>query len=126
MDTKTVKLFDSNDKLVSNFDEVIESILISIHGENYYDVDEELVNTNLIKVQQDDDVYVDEELEKTMEIVDSMVDKNATKIKIVENEKHKISFKDFIPVLFFILIFIIIVYAGYYFLNSIDLLSLIS
>lgn len=128
MDTNTVKLFDANNKLVSNFDEEIEKILISVHGENYYDVDEELVNTNLIPVNQviDEEIYKDEELEKTMEFVDSMVDKKAAKIKIVDNKKKKVSIKDFIPVLFFMLIFAVIVYAGYYFLNTIDLMSLIS
>lgn len=128
MDTNTVKLFDANNKLVNNFDDEIEKILISVHGENYYDVDEELVNTNLIPVSEaiDDEIYHDDELEKTMELVDAMVDESATKIKIVDKEAKKISIKDFIPVLFFILIFIVIVVAGYYFLNTIDLMSLIS
>ena len=53
-----------------------------------------------------------------------MVSKDSPKINIVNNdEKKKISFKDFLPVLFFIIIFIIIVAAGYYFLNTVDLLS---
>ena len=50
MDTKTIRLFDANDNLVSNFDEEVEKVLISIHGYDYYDTDEELVNTNLIPV----------------------------------------------------------------------------
>lgn len=122
-----VKLFDANNKLVSNFDEEIEKILISIHGEKYYDVDEELVNTNFIPTSDivDSEVYKDDELEKTMELVDAMVDENAKEIKIVEDEKKKISIKDFIPVLFFILIFAVIVIAGYYFLNTVDLTSIL-
>lgn len=122
-----VKLFDSNNKLVPNFDEEIEKILISIHGENYYDVDEELVNTNYIPTDEviDSEIYKDDELEKTMELVDSMVDADAKKIKLVEDEKKKIGFKDFVPVLFFICIFAIIVIAGYYFLNTVDLTSIL-
>ncbi len=122
-----VKLFDANNKLVSNFDEEIEKILISIHGENYYDVDEELVNTNFIPTNEviDSEIYKDEELEKTMELVDAMVDDKAKKIKIVEDEKKRISFKDFVPVFFFICIFAVIVVAGYYFLNTVDLTSVL-
>ena len=126
MDTKTIKLFDANDKLVPNFDEEVEKVLISVHGENYYDVDEELVNTNLIPVNKviDPEKVSEEELEKTMEYVD-LITEDAKSIKIVENSNKKISIKDFIPVLFFILIFSIIIIAGYYFLNTIDLTSLI-
>lgn len=103
-----VKLFDANNKLVPNFDEEIEKILISIHGENYYDTDEELVNTNEIAV-------VEEVKEQPEEIVEEEPKK----------EKKGISFKDFIPVIFFILIFIVIVVAGYFFLNTVDLMSFI-
>lgn len=127
MDTKNVKLFDANNNLVPNFDEEIEKILISIHGENYYDIDEDLINTNLIPVSAylENDDYKEDELEKTIELVDAMVDKNAPKINIVENRKKKISFMDFVPVLFFIIIFAIIVVAGQYFLNTVDLGSLL-
>lgn len=127
MDTKTVKLFDQNNNLVPNFDEEIEKILISIHGEKYYDIDEDLINTNLIPVSQyiNDEVYQEDELEKTIELVDAMVDKNAPKINIVENKKRKITIMDFIPLLFFIIIFVIIVVAGQYFLNTVDLTSLL-
>ena len=125
MDTKTVKLFDSKNNLVPNFDEEIEKILISVHGENYYDVDEDLVNTNLIPVSAYlQDIQKDDELDKTIELVDSMISKDSPKINIVNsNEKKKLSIKDFLPVLFFIIIFAIIVAAGYYFLNTVDLLS---
>lgn len=126
MDTKTVKLFDSNKNLVPNFDEEIEKILISIHGENYYDVDDDLVNTNLIPVSAYfEDDYKDDELDKTIELVDSMVSKDAPKINIVNKDNSKTTIKDFLPVLFFIIIFAIIVSAGYYFLNTVDLSSLI-
>ena len=127
MDTKTIKLFDANDKLVPNFDEEVEKVLISIHGYNYYDTDEELVNTNLIPVSNviNTDKIDNEELEKTMEYVD-LITEDAKSIKIVDKKDNKISIKDFIPVLFFMLIFAIIIIAGYYFLNTIDLMSLIS
>jgi hypothetical protein len=127
MDTKTIKLFDANDNLVPNFEEEVEKVLISIHGDNYYDTDEELVNTNLIPVTEViDEEHVDEdELEKTMEYVD-LITEDKKSIKIVDNKKHKTSIKDFIPVLFFMLIFGIIIFAGYYFLNTVDLTSLTS
>lgn len=126
MDTKTVKLFDANNNLVSNFDEEVENILISIHGEDYYDVDEDLVNTNLIPLPpEEEEIYRDEELDKTIEIVNSMIPENAKKVKIVEKVDQKITIKDFIPLLFFIITFAIIVIAGYYFLNTANLMELI-
>ncbi|MBO5474896.1 MAG: hypothetical protein J5982_00145 [Bacilli bacterium] len=127
MDTKTIRLFDANDNLVSNFDEEVEKVLISIHGYDYYDTDEELVNTNLIPVSNviDSDKIDNEELEKTMEYVD-LITEDAKAVKIVDKKSNKVSVKDFIPVLFFMLIFGIIIAAGYYFLNTIDLMSLIS
>lgn len=105
----SVKLFDANNKLVPNFDDEIEKILISVHGEKYYDTDEELINTNEIPIQE----------EIPEEIKENVVE------KIDKSEKSNISIKDFIPVLFFILIFIVIVIAGYYFLNTVDLMSFI-
>lgn len=123
MNTDNIKLFDYNDNFVPDFDEKIEQILISVHGENYYDVDEELVNTNIIPTQEE--IYKDDELEKTMDLVDQIAG-NGKKIEIVDKDAHKISIKDFIPVLFFILLFVIIVIAGYYFLNTADLSKLIS
>lgn len=127
MDTKTIRLFDANDNLVSNFDEEVEKVLISIHGYDYYDTDEDLVNTNLIPVSNviDSDKIDNEELEKTMEYVD-LITEDAKAVKIVDKKSNKVSVKDFIPVLFFMLIFGIIIAAGYYFLNTIDLMSLIS
>lgn len=125
MDTNTVKLFDANNNLVPNFDSEIEKILISVHGNNYYDVDEDLENTNHINLAKDDDIYQDSELEKTIEMVSSMITENSPNINIVEKKEKKVSFKDFVPVIFFVLIFVIIVASGYYFLNTVDLLNLI-
>ncbi|MCH5166859.1 MAG: hypothetical protein J1F35_03110 [Erysipelotrichales bacterium] len=105
-----VKLFDANNKLVPNFNEEIEKILISVHGEKYYDVDEELVNTNEIAIIQDE---INTEIKKEV------------KEKGKSKKKGKVSVRDFIPVLFFLLIFIVIVIAGYYFLNTVDLMNLI-
>ena len=64
--------------------------------------------------------------EKTIELVDSLVVEDAPKITIVEKDKHKAHIKDFVPVLFFICITIVIIAAGYYFLNNVDLMGLIS
>ena len=127
MDTKAVKLFDSNNNLLPTFDEEIEKILISIHGENYYDTDEDLINTNLIPISEyfNEEVYKDDELEKTIELVDAMVTEDAPKINIVENKKKKISVLDFVPVLFYMIIAGILIYAGYYFLNTFDFMSLL-
>ena len=95
----TIKLFDANNNFVEDFDKKIEDIEISIHGEHYYDIDEELVNTNEVPIQP--------------------------VIKVEKPKKeHKISIKDFLPVLFILLIFGIVVYGGYYFLNSFDVSTL--
>ena len=97
----TIKLFDSNNNFVQDFDQKIEEIEVSIHGDNYYDVDETLVNTNEIPIQ--------------------------THVEVEKPIKEKgIHFKDFLPVLFLLLIFGIVVYAGYYFLGTIDVSSLIN
>lgn len=127
MNTNTVKLFDNNDNLVPDFDQKIESILISVHGENYYDTDEKLVNTNLISINKilDSKEFNKEDLEKTMEYV-NLLTEDAKAVKIVEQKNKGVSIKDFIPVVFFILIFAIIIIAGYNFLNTIDLTSFIS
>lgn len=127
MDTKQVHLFNQNGQLVSDFDDKIEEILISVHGDNYYDVDEELVDANSKKVEDVvEEKYEDGELDATMEMMDTMVGKNTHAIHIVNaEEKHKIKFTDFLPLFFFILIFAIIVIGGYYFLNSVDISTLI-
>lgn len=127
MNTNQVRLFDHNNKLVPNFDEEIEKILISVHGEKYYDTDEALIDTNCIPIKDIiSDQYEENELDKTIEIVDEMVGNKTMKINIVNStSKTPISIKDFLPVLFFIAIFSIIVIAGYYFLNTVDLMNLI-
>lgn len=122
MDASKVKLFDANNKFVPNFDEEIERILISIYGPNYYDIDIDFEDTRVIKTEE-----IKKELKK--EVVEKRIDepirKKEENIKrSVENNK-KIKFKDFIPVLFFMIIFAIILVAGYYFLNTIDLMELI-
>ena len=123
MNTDTIQLFDIHNNFVPNFDEEIEKVLKSIHGEDYYDVDEALVNTNLITLPEMEE---NEELEKTIEFVDNMTE-DTVRIHIVEQEqkKKKISIKDFMPLLFFVIIFSIIFIAGYYFLNTVDLMSFI-
>ena len=98
----TIKLFDSNNNFVSDFDKKIEEVEISLHGENYYDIDEEITNTN--------------ELPKL-------------KVEVTEvkpKKEKKISIKDFLPALFLILIFAVVVYAGYYFLNNFDVSTIIN
>ena len=97
----TIKLFDSNNNFVEDFDRKIEEIEISIHGEKYFDIDEEIVNTNEIPIQ------VEEVIEK-------------------KKKEKKISLKDFLPVLFILLIFGIVVYAGYYFLGHFDVSTLVN
>jgi len=49
----------------------------------------------------------------------------AKPITIVEKKDTKVGFKDFVPVLFFVLIFAVIVIAVYYFLNTVDLMGLL-
>ena len=103
-----VKLFDSNDQLVDNFEDIIENIEISIHGVNYYDVDVELVDTNLIPSK---------EVEKEAKKLDEEIK--------VKSKKQKFSFKDLLPLLFFVLMFVIVLFAGFYFINEFDLGALI-
>ncbi len=97
----TIKLFDANNNFVADFDSKIEEIEISIHGENYFDVDEELVNTNEIPIKAE------------------------VKVEPVK-KAHKVTIKDFLPVIFLLLIFGIVIYAGYYFLNNFDVSTLIN
>lgn len=98
MHTETTKLFTVNNELIDTFELEVENVLKSIHGDNYYDIDEEFI--------------IKEEISKQ--------EKNENNLKI----KKRISIKDFIPLLFFILIFIIIVIGGYYFLNHFDITSI--
>lgn len=107
--SEQVKLFNPNDELVDNFDDIVEEILISVHGVNYYDVDVELVDTNLIPTE---DVKEADSLDKVINVKE-------------KKGKHKFSFKDLLPLLFFILMFGIVLFAGFYFINKIDLGGLI-
>ncbi len=100
----TIKLFDANNNFVANFDAVIEEVEKSIHGDKYFDIDEELVNTNEIPISKDIEV------EKPKKI----------------RREGNVTIKDFLPVLFMLLIFGIVVYGGYYFLNSFDVTTLIN
>ncbi len=98
MNTNTTKLFDANNNLIDTFEIEVENVLKSIYGENYYDTDEDYIKEE-VKPQK---------IEKDNEI----------------NKKH-IRITDFIPLLFFILIFVIIVLAGYYFLSNFDFTSIL-
>ncbi len=100
----TIKLFDANNNFVADFDKKIEEIEISIHGEKYYDIDEEITDTNQIPVQKEEIVVK----------------------QIKEKKVKKISFKDFLPVIFLILVFGIVIYAGYYFLNNFDISAILN
>ena len=56
-DTQTIKIFDVNNNLVEDFDDQVEKVLISVHGDKYYDVDEELAKRENLKA-------VNKEIEK--------------------------------------------------------------
>lgn len=98
MNTNTTKLFDANNKLVDTFEIEVENVLKSIYGENYFDTDEDFIKEE-VEVQK---------AEKKNEI----------------SKKH-IKITDFIPLLFFILIFVIVVLAGYYFLSNFDFTTIL-
>lgn len=98
MNTNTTKLFDANNNLIDTFEIEVENVLKSIYGENYYDTDEDFIKEE-VKPQK---------VEKDNEI-----------------SKKRIRITDFIPLLFFILIFVIIVLAGYYFLSNFDFTSIL-
>ena len=98
----SINIFDENNNLSDDFNETVELVLMGIHGNKYYDIDEELQDTRLLKT-----VNVDED-----------------KPQKVATKKTKTTFKDFIPVLFFIIMAAIICFGGYYFLNSFDISSL--
>lgn len=98
MNTNTTKLFDANNNLIDTFEIEVENVLKSIYGENYYDIDED---------------FIKEEIEP------QKAEKNN------EISKKHIRITDFIPLLFFILIFVIIVLAGYYFLSNFDFTSIL-
>ena len=124
MDSKQVKLFNPDNTLDLDFDEVVDKILSQVHGIDYYDSDEPIENTNLMSLDRillEDEKNNEEDLDKTMEIVTSMVTDDAPKINIVEANDKKVKFIDFVPLIVFILLFIGIMVGGYYLINSIDL-----
>ncbi len=96
MNTDTIKIFDANNELTQDFDQVVDEVLKEVHGNNYFDIDEEFIVPEKTVVKKKENIIKPERIRK------------------------KASFKDFIPVLFFILIFAIITLAGYYFLNNFD------
>lgn len=97
MASSNIKLLDENNNISPDFNETVEIVLKGIHGDKYYDVDEELQDTRAIATLKEEVKNV----------------KNNTK-------KQKVSFKDFIPVLFFIIITILLCIGGYLFLNQFD------
>ena len=98
----SINVFDENNNLSDDFNETVELVLMGIHGDKYYDVDEELQDTRLLKT-----INVEEE-----------------KPKKEVKSSGKVTFKDFIPVLFFIIMTAIICFGGYFFLNNFDISSL--
>lgn len=118
-DTQTIKIFDVNNNLVDDFDDQVEKVLISVHGDKYYDIDEELQDSRLIPLNDvisNKDVK-EEKIEKTDEAVEKITEK--------KKKDKKVHFTDFLPVLFFILLFSIIVAAGYFFIGNFDLTSVL-
>ena len=118
-DTQTIKIFDVNNNLVEDFDDQVEKVLISVHGDKYYDVDEELVDTRLIPL---DEVISHKDVEEEkVEHADDVVS------KIAESKKKKKHYKitEYLPVIFFMLLFAIIVAAGYFFIGNFDITSVL-
>lgn len=103
MASSSIKLLDDNNNISPDFNETVEIVLKGIHGEKYYDVDEELQDTRTIATVKDEE-------EKD--------NKKNTK-------KQKVTIKDFIPVLFFIIITILLCIGGYLFLNQFDPTSIL-
>jgi len=118
-DTQTIKIFDVNNNLVDDFDDQVEKVLISVHGDKYYDIDEELQDTRLIPLDEviSNKNVEEEKVDKNTEIIEKEVNK--------KKKDKKISIKDFLPVLFFILLFSIIVAAGYFFIGNFDLSNIL-
>ena len=103
MASSSIKLLDDNNNISPDFNETVEIVLKGIHGEKYYDVDEELQDTRTIATVKDEE-------EKD----------NKKSIK-----KQKVTIKDFIPVLFFIIITVLLCIGGYLFLNQFDPTSIL-
>lgn len=103
MNTDTSKIFDENNELTDVFPQIVDEVLASVHGEDFFDIDQEYIIP-------EDDKKSEEKIKNTY---DEVV------------KKRKVTFKDFIPVLFFVLIFAILTLAGYYFLNNFDFTSIL-
>lgn len=103
MNTDTSKIFDENNELTDVFPQIVDEVLASVHGEDFFDIDQEYI------IPEDD--------KKSEEKIKNTYDEVA--------RKRKVTFKDFIPVLFFVLIFAILTLAGYYFLNNFDFTSIL-
>lgn len=116
----TIKLYDTNNNLLPDFDSKIDEIEKSIHGNNYFDKDEDYVDTRLFNKKEIHEIQ--ENIKEKKEIKNT---NTSIKINKIE-EKQKAKFTDFLPVLFFIIMFVIIVYAGYYFLNDFDFSKLLN
>ena len=118
-DTQTIKIFDVNNNLVDDFDDQVEKVLISVHGEKYYDTDEELVDTRLIPLNDvlSNKNVKEEKVEHASEVVKNIAEK--------KKKNSKIKITDFLPVLFFMLLFAIIVAAGYSFIGNFDVSSVL-
>jgi hypothetical protein len=118
-DTQTIKIFDVNNNLVDDFDDQVEKVLISVHGEKYYDTDEELVDTRLIPLNDvlSNKNVKEEKVEHASEVVKNIAEK--------KKKNSKIKITDFLPVLFFMLLFAIIVAAGYFFIGNFDVSSVL-
>ena len=129
MDSKQVILFDSNNNLVANFDDEVDKILTQVHGKDYYDIDEPIENTNLMSLDRilvDEEKSSEEDLDKTMEIVTSMVTEDAPKINIVsKKEQHKVTIMDFVPLVIYMVIFIGLLVGFYYLFNNVDVKSIL-
>lgn len=116
----TIKLYDTNNNLLPDFDSKIDEIEKSIHGNNYYDKDEDYIDTRTLNKKELHEIQENIKPKKDIKNTNSSI-----KINKIE-EKHKIKFTDFLPLLFFIIMFVIIVYAGYYFLNDFDFSKLLN
>ncbi len=116
----TIKLYDTDNNLLPDFDSKIDEIEKSIHGNNYFDKDEDYVDTRLFNKKEIHEIQ--ENIKEKKEIKNT---NTSIKINKIE-EKQKAKFTDFLPVLFFIIMFVIIVYAGYYFLNDFDFSKLLN
>ena len=105
MNSSTVKLFDEDNNITENFTETVELVLMGVHGDKYYDTDEELQDTRLLQTVSEEEVKEEEPKKK--------------------KEKNKVTILDFVPVLFFMLMTVLLCVGGYMFLDKFDLTSII-